>query len=89
VAALIPAVGLTLRSSSASTATSTSREGVERRPFAWGAVGAIVLSVIGGLAFEFAVSERWGRAEAGDAAGHRPWAPLVEEEIQGHRPRGC
>ncbi|HYO29722.1 MAG TPA: PrsW family intramembrane metalloprotease [Thermomicrobiales bacterium] len=51
--------------------------------FAWGAVGAIVLSVIGGLAFEFAVSEALGSAEAGDAAGIVLGAPLVEETFKG------
>jgi RsiW-degrading membrane proteinase PrsW (M82 family) len=50
--------------------------------FAWGAVGAILLSVVGGLLFQVAVAERYG-ADAADVLSIVVGAPVVEETFKG------
>ena len=51
--------------------------------FAWGAIGAVVFSVLGGLAFEFALSEALGSSDLGGVASVVLGAPLVEETFKG------
>jgi len=51
--------------------------------FAWGAVGAVVFSVLGGIVFQFAVADALGSADLGSAASIVIGAPLIEETFKG------
>ena len=50
--------------------------------FTWGAVGAVLFSLVTGLLFQFAVEEALG-AQAAEAASVVIGAPLVEESFKG------
>lgn len=50
--------------------------------FAWGAIGAVLLSIIGGLLFQDFVERRLG-AEAADVASVVIGAPVIEESFKG------
>ena len=50
--------------------------------FAWGAVGAILFSLIGGFLFQLAIEEALG-ADAAAAASVVIGAPLIEESFKG------
>ena len=51
--------------------------------FGWGAVGAVVLSVLGGIAFQAAVVGALDSPELGDIASIVIGAPLIEETFKG------
>ncbi len=51
--------------------------------FAWGAVGAIVLSVVGGIAFQFAAAGALDSDDLGSLASVVLGAPLIEETFKG------